>query len=87
MVVILKFITFIYFVCVCVCPFPSAHVEVRGHLQESLLSFQYVGHRDRTQVSRLGGKPLYPLRQLTIFFPEFMKCCRSCEITRIFPQE
>lgn len=29
------------------------------------LSLYYVGHRDQSQVTRLGGKHLYTLRQLT----------------------
>jgi len=41
------------------------HVEARGLLWESVLSFYHVGPWDQTQVLRLGGKSLYLLSGLT----------------------
>lgn len=52
--------------CVCLCA--TLHVEVRGQLWESVLTFNSKYPRDQTQVNRLGGKHLYPLSIFTALF-------------------
>lgn len=60
--------------CVCVCLL-NVHicghvhaigpVDVRGNLQQLILTFHYEGFEDQAFVVKLGGKPLYSLSHIT----------------------
>lgn len=55
----------IYCVCVCVFHGPLQVWRTEANLCESVLPFYYVGPGNQTQVLRIGGEPLSPLRHLS----------------------
>lgn len=48
-----------------ICQCHSVHAKVREQAEVLFLFLHYVGHRDQTQMVRLGSKCLYLLRYLT----------------------
>lgn len=60
----------------------------RGQLTEvsyGFLSFHHMGSRNRTQVSRLGGKPLNPLSHLILPLCSFLKYTFDLEALLFLP--
>jgi hypothetical protein len=66
-------------VCVCVC------VCVRDNMWQSVLSFYYVGTRDRTLVIELGGKCLYILSHLAGLCPSLLNVVSLVTLPLLLP--
>lgn len=60
---------------VCACTQGCVHMEVTGQLVGVIFfSFQLVNPKDQTKITKLGSKPLYPLRKMSLL-PFF-----TCEV-------